>query len=161
MLKKNCDYPSHEKIVSEILPRFAGKSKDEGVISSYHKHSFQLLTPTSGDWPSITINPDLVIVMPDGENILVEVASPRDPKRFLGEIVYPHILAAQNQIDRAIVFLSHGKLSEHKTTIGFMQGSILHSILRSKLPVFIISWSKTENASYRNLKTFLIKQLFR
>jgi len=80
----------HDKIVGTILPNFAEKLKQEAVICSYDRKPFRI--SLFEDRPPIKIVPDLVIHLPDGKKVLVEIANPRDPKRFLGEMVYPRIL---------------------------------------------------------------------
>jgi len=81
---------SHSEIVTKVLPSLAEKLRGEGVISSYDRRPFMI--QLFDDKPAFRINPDLVLYMPDERKVLIEVANPRDPKRFIGELLYPQIL---------------------------------------------------------------------
>jgi len=81
---------SHSEIVTKVLPSLAEKLRGEGVISSYDRRPFRI--QLFDDTPAFRINPDLVLYMPDERKVLIEVANPRDPKRFIGELLYPQIL---------------------------------------------------------------------
>ena len=93
----------HGKIVYEILPKVAERLKKEGVISSYDRKQFSIPL-VKGSVP-ITINPDLVVYLPDNRKVVVEITNPRKPKRFIGELVYPHFLGYLKRIEAAIVFV--------------------------------------------------------
>jgi len=86
----------------------------EGIISSHNRRPFKI--PLVKGWPPIKIIPNLVVHLPNGEKVLVEIANPRDPKRFLGEIVYPHLLRHHKKIKKQS-FLFYTTASVKKSTI--------------------------------------------
>lgn len=71
----------HDQIVDEILPNFAQKLKVEKVISSYDRTPFKI--QLFEDWAHFAIVPDLIVYLPTGEKVLVEVANPKEPKSLL------------------------------------------------------------------------------
>ena len=147
---------SHGKIVGEILPRFAEKLKKESVISAYDRHPFKI--PFVESWPSIKIIPDLVIHLPNGEKVLVEIANPKDPKRFVGEIVYPQILGYYKEIVAAIVFVLHPQKRKVHTR-SMIQRMALAQFLRKQIPSVVASWPANEDVAYRNLKLLLTREI--
>jgi len=147
----------HKAIVNRVLPCFAEKLKKEGVISAYDRQPF--IFRWSEDWPSVRIDPDLVLHLPDGKKILVEVANPRDPKRFIGESVYPYLLGHFKRISAAIVFVLHIHY-ERAHSRSFVQKTILSAILKTQMKSITISWSRNEEVNYKNLKSLLTPPSF-
>lgn len=144
---------SHDKIVRKILPRFAEKLKKEAVISAYDRHPFKI--PLVEGWPPIKIIPDLVVHLPNGERVLIEIANPRDPKRFLGEIVYPHLLIYHKKIEKRIVFVLHDLKQQEIHDRGFSQIMMLRLVFENLAGGTIASWPPNEETAYHNLKRLL------
>ena len=143
----------HGKIVREILPSFAEKLKKEGVISAYDRHAFTI--PFLEGRTPLKIIPDLVIHLPNREKVLVEIANPRDPKRFLGEMVYPQFLGYYKKIAKAIIFVLHDRERQRIHDRGFAQITMLSEIFGKLTPSHIASWSRDEKTAYHNLKYIL------
>jgi len=144
----------HEEIVKEVLPRFGERLREEGVISKHNRRRISI--EFSEDWPPFRINPDRMLYCPDGRKILVEVANPRDLKRFMGEIVYPYVLGYYQKIDAAFIFVL-GKEHEASHARSMIEKTILTQVVRKQVRSFAISWPNNENIAYRNLKYFLTK----
>jgi hypothetical protein len=145
----------HDDIVDVILPRIAERLKKEGLISNYDKEQFEIPS-FHEEVKGVTINPDLVLHHPNGDKILVEVANLKDPKRFVGEIVYPAILQKAQQIRASLVFVigdtkKHGRSLNERIVISDMLGPYSSRI---------VSYPNDEDAAYRWLKDF-IERLFR
>ena len=143
----------HGKIVKEILPSFAQKLKKEAVISAYDRHPFTFSLVE--DQPPIKIIPDLVIHLPNREKVLVQIANPRDPKRFLGEIIYPHFLGYYKTIAKVIIFVLHDREHQRIHDRGFYQKTMLSQILGKLTPTVMASWPQDEKTAYHNLKYIL------
>lgn len=143
----------HEKIVRKILPSFAEKLKKEGVISSYNRTPFTI--SLLKDRPPIKIIPDLVIHLSDGKKVLVEIANPRDPKRFLGEIVYPHFLGYYKRIAKVIIFVLHDRKQQKIHDRGFDQKIMLTQIFGKLTHTIMASWTPDETTAYHNLRYIL------
>jgi len=143
----------HRKIVNEILPSFAEKLKKEAVISTYDRQPFKI--PLLEGRRPITIIPDLVVHLPNGEKVLVEIANPRDPKRFLGEIVYPHFLGYYKKIAKVIIFVLHDREHQKIHDRGFDQITMLSQIFGKLTPGRMTSWPPDEKTAYHNLKHIL------
>jgi len=143
----------HSKIVDEILPHFAEKLKREGVISNHDRKPFTI--PLAKDWPPFRIKPDLVLYLHDKKKVLVEIANPEKPKRFIGEIVYAHLLGHFKDIAAAIIFVL--PIKGQRPTRGIVQNMMLHFILKERTPSIVIGWS--EDHAYWQLKYALTKQL--
>lgn len=148
----------HEKIVREILPRFAEKLKTEKIISAYDCQPFTI--PLIEGEPPITIVPDLVLYLPNGEKVLIEVANPRDPKRFLGEIVSPHFLFYLKKITKCILYVLHSLEKQNIHDRGFHQNMMLEQFFKSQGQVIMASWSKNEDNAYHNLKYIIQSNFF-
>lgn len=146
----------HKKIVKEVLPRFGERLKQEGVISNHNRRRISI--QFSEDWPPLRINPDRMLYCPDKKKILVEVANPRDPKRFMGEILYPYVLEYYQKIDAAFIFVL-GIEHEVLHTRSMIEKTILAQILRKPIRSYAISWPNNEDIAYRNLKYFLTKRI--
>lgn len=160
-LTKPCEMKSlHDRIVKEVLPQFAERLKKEGVISSYDRKSFMIQVSKDKHWAPIRIKPDLVLHLPDMKRVLIEIANPKDPKRFIGEIVYPQILGYHNKVAAAIVFVLHHLRKDLKHDRAFTQQWILDHVLRKQIHVIGISWPRPggEDVAYRNLKAVLTTQ---
>ena len=143
----------HEKIVGTILPDLAEKLKKEAVICSYDRKPFAI--SLFKDRPPVKIVPDLVIHLPDGRKVLVEIANPRDPKRFLGEMVYPHFLGYYKRISNVIIFVLHDRKQQKIHDRGFDQKTMLSQIFGKLTPTIIASWTPDETIAYNNLKYIL------
>lgn len=143
----------HEKIEREILPSFAEKLKKEAVISAYDRQSFKI--PLLKGQPPFTIKPDLVMRLPNGEKVLVEIANPRDPKRFLGELIYPSILRYHKKIAKAIIFVLHDRERQEIHDRGFGEIVMLSQIFGNLTIGRITSWPLDEQTAYHNLKYIL------
>lgn len=143
----------HSKIVREILPRLAERLKGEGVISSYDRKPF--IVRLLDHMPPFRIAPDLVLHVYDKGKVLIEIANPRDPKRFVGELVYPLVLGHFNEIVAAIIFV----LQQSSTERGMIQNFVLHLIPSERaIPTLVMTWS--EDDLYWNLKYLITKRLF-
>jgi len=145
----------HEKIVRKILPSFAEKLKKEAVISSYDRNPFTI--SLLKDRPPIKIIPDLVVHLPDGKKVLVEIANPRDPKRFLGEIVYPNFLGYYKRIAKVIIFVLHDQKQQKIHDRGFDQKTVLTQIFGKLTPTVMASWTPDETMAYHNLRYILTR----
>jgi len=143
----------HGKIVREILPRFAEKLKNEKVISAYDCHPFTF-SVVKGE-PPIKIIPDLVIHLPNSEKVLIEIANPRDPKRFLGEMVCPQFLFYHKKIAKGIIFVLHDIEHQDIHDRGFNQNMMLGQIFRERKSVIMASWPRDDTTAYHNLKYIL------
>ena len=96
----------HHKVVYKILPEFAKKLKEEGLISGWDRKQFRIQV-VKGREP-VRVNPDLTLHVPDRGKVVVEVVNPRrNPKRYIGELVYPHILGNLQRIGAAIFLVLH------------------------------------------------------
>lgn len=144
----------HRKVVNEILPIFAEKLKRENVISDFNRKRFKI--SIFEHVPLYEFNPDLVLITFDGDKVLVEVANPRDPKRFLGELFYAQILGHHNHISLSIVFVlplkGSYKLHERRFSIG---REILETFEKG-VAQFMISWDSSNANNYTNLKSALL-----
>ena len=143
---------SHENIVGEILPRIAQRLKDEAVISAYgHK---PITIRIIKELPPIRIIPDLMIRLPNGQRVLVEVANPRDPKRFLGEIVYPQFLGYYHKIDKVIIFVLCDQKSQKTQDRGLHQKWMQTKVFGRQTHTIMMTWSD-ENTVDHNLRVML------
>lgn len=142
-------YSLHDKIVREILPNFAERLKKESVISAYDRHPFKI--PLVENRPPIRIIPDLVMYLPNGEKVLVEIANPRESKRFVGEIVYPYILGYYKKIAKAIIFVLHDREHQKIHDRAFALKTMLNEIFGGA-STFMASWPPDEITAYHNLK---------
>lgn len=144
----------HDKIVKEVLPRFVERLKAEGIDFTDDRKSFTIYT--AEDLPPITIYPDLILHMGGGQKILIEVANPKDPKRFMGELVFPHILGYCKKIDAAIIFVLHFAKKQRSQIRSMVQVVQLYQFLESQTRVMTMSWAEEEEINYHNLKTALV-----
>ena len=90
--------------------------------------------------------------------MLVEIANPRDPKRFLGEIVYPHLLRHHKKIKKTIIFILHDRERQKIHDRGFSQIMMLNLVVGNLQVGTIASWPPNEETAYHNLK-FLPKKI--
>jgi uncharacterized protein YlzI (FlbEa/FlbD family) len=151
----------HGRIVYEILPRLAERLKREGLISDYDRK--QEKTEISNDFPEIRMNPDLILHTSNGKKILVEVANPKDPKRFIGELVYPKMLLWRKKITAAIVFVLNPQEQETpKRTEPHMRSLsqiiMLNEFLNLPKGSIRVTWPG-EDAAYDWLKAFCSKKV--
>jgi len=141
----------HGIIVYEILPRLAEKLKREGLISDYDRKQEKI--EISKDFPEIRINPDLILHTSNGKKILVEVANPKDPKRFIGEVIYPKMLLWRKKITAAIVFvLNPQEQKTHERSLS--QTHMLDEFLNMPKGSKGVTWPG-EDAAYNQLKAFI------
>src|SRR5690606_18039782 len=120
--------------------------------SSYDKKGFDIPS-FDKEVKSVNITPDLVLHLPNGDKILVEVANPKDPKRFVGELVYPAILKKHGQIRASLVFVI-GDIKKHGRSLNLRL--LVSEILGSYSSRFV-SYPHNEEAVYGSLKDFLLK----
>lgn len=140
----------HDIIVDDILPRVSRRLKREGLILGYDRKQFTMLSFHEEGKP-MRITPDLVLYHPNGDKILVEVANPRDPKRFLGEMVYPAILKHNDQIRASLVFVI-GDIGKHGRSL--TERNILSKMLGS-YSSRLVSYPHNEDSVYRSLENLL------
>jgi hypothetical protein len=132
----------HDEIVKIILPRLAKKLKSDGMISDYGRK--QEAIRVIKDFREIKVNPDLVLDLSNGKRILVEVANLREPKRFIGELMYPAILLSHKRIVAALVFvLTQGKQERQSRSLS--QIIALHDFSIPK-GLITIGWSSEDDA---------------
>jgi hypothetical protein len=152
----------HDKIVDEILPRFAKSLKNEGVISDFNRKTFKVKGVRLLKEHTFSIKPDLLLILPDGKKFLVEIVNPRDPKRLMGEMVCVQLLGYQKLIDASVIFIlplgpEHPSAPNKGTRLSLV-GTISNfpsQIIPSQIPSMTISWSTREDFSYSNLKNFI------
>jgi hypothetical protein len=120
------------------------------MISGYDHKQEEI--PISKDLPKIIIRPDLVLYMSNGNKALIEVANPKDPKRFIGEMIYPKILLYHKKITAALVFVLYPE--ERKTQRSLVQILVLDKFLRMPKGSRIVTWPG-EDAAYNHLKAFI------
>lgn len=126
----------HKRTVDEILPEFAERLKKEGVISAYD-HQKQLRIRLVKDSQPIKIIPDLTLSLLGRGKVVVEVVNPDKAKRFIGEIVYPHILGNLGMIEAAIFFVLPTPKSR-KCERAMIQEMTLHLFFEKQLPFIVI-----------------------
>jgi hypothetical protein len=148
----------HYKIVYEILPRIAKNLKEGGLISDYDRKQEKVKIFKDSD--PFRMNPDLILHMSDGKKILIEVASQKDPKRFIGELIYPKIILWRKNITAALIFvlqpkrkIPKGKKRQLGIVRSLSQIHILYEFLQMPKGSKIVSWSN-EDAAYRAMKDF-------
>jgi hypothetical protein len=139
---------SHKKIVEEILPRLAEKLKQEGIILDHDNKQIKIK-----NLPEIRINPDRILHLSNGKNILVEVVNPKEAKRFIGELVYAKILIHFQRITAALFFvLNPENQGRHERSL-----SQIHALSFLRLPKGsrTVTWPSEEDKAYRTLKDFV------
>lgn len=137
----------HKKIVDEILPRLAEKLKQEGFILGHDKKQIEI-----EDLLGIRINPDRILHLSNGKNILVEVVNPEKPKRFIGELIYAKILIHYKKIIAAMFFVLYPQ--EQGTHRRSLSQICALSFLRLPKGSRIVTWPG-EDAAYNHLKAFI------
>lgn len=141
----------HGKIVNEVLPHVANMLQREGEILSYGNELLKV--PLSADLPQFVVKPDLVLCLRSGKKLLVEVANPKDPKRFVGELVYLQLLGYYKLVVAAMVFvLPYEKQYEGIHTTRIFQTAPIKKIISRQIPCPVISWPHREEAVYSDLK---------
>jgi hypothetical protein len=141
----------HHTIVNKILPRIAKKLKQEGSISDSNRKQFKI--PVLEELEPFTITPDRVLQLPDGKKVLVEVANPTDPKRFIGELVYPKILTERKEIQAFFMFVLNPE-DRRKHTRSLTQTMIVSQLI-GKYRYRLVTWPNDEEAAYKWLKDFI------
>jgi len=153
----------HDKIIYDILPRFAEKLKQEEMISSYDREPFkiQLKKEIMPDLPPLEIKPDCILYLPNGNRFLVEVVNPKDPKRFMGEIKFIHLLSEHKLIESAFLYVLpykkkykgvHAKRTSQAGMITLdHKGNMKFQVL--------VSWAGDEDIDYFNLKSMVREAL--
>jgi uncharacterized protein YlzI (FlbEa/FlbD family) len=137
----------HRKIVDEILPRLASKLKKEGIILDHDNEQIKIK-----NLPKIRINPDRILHLSNGKNILVEIVNPEESKRFIGELVYAKILIQFQRITAALfLVLNPEKQGRHERSLSQIHAlSFLHLPKGSR----IVTCPDEEDRVYRTLKAF-------
>ena len=106
----------HYRTVYRILPEFAEKLKEEGLVSRWDRNEFKLKLVKN--WEPIRVHPDLTLHVPNRGKVVVEVVNPNsEPKRFIGELVYPQILGNLGRIQAAMFLVLHSKSRKSMRTI--------------------------------------------
>lgn len=145
----------HDKIVRDILPKFAQRLKTAGLISDYGTEK-QFEIEITRDMKKIVIKPDLTIVVPNRGKIVVEVVNPDDAKNFIGEIVYPHILGNLGRVEAAI-FLILPTPESRKSERAMAQEIALHRFFKKQIPYIPIFFdSDNPEEIYHILKCSII-----
>ncbi len=139
----------HNHIVKKVLPRIAEKLKEEGIISSHDTE--QIDFPLFENNKSLVIRPDRVLHLPNGDKVLVEVANQREPKRFVGEIVYPAILKKMNKIKASLVFVIGNRKSSGRS----VKFRSMVSELVGKYSSCFVTYPDSEDAAYDWIKHFI------
>lgn len=149
----------HYTIVYEILPRLAKKLKQDGLISDYDRKQEKIVM--FSDSSPIRMNPDLILHTSNGKKILVEVASQKDPKRFIGELIYPKIILWRKNITAALIFVLQPKEREtpKRRKLGVVRSlsqiHILHEFLGMPKGSMIVTWPGEDVVAYETMKRFV------
>jgi hypothetical protein len=143
----------HTKIVRTTLPKFAERLREKHTISDYNRKPFAI--QVLKEWRRVKIVPDLMLIMPSGDRILVEVANPRDPKRFIGELVYPRLLGYCRVISAVFMFVLYPAKKTGVQARVTQQSWMLADAFASKVPYLASPWTKSEEANYLNLESFI------
>jgi len=147
----------HSKIVDEVLPLFAEKLEQEGVISEYNRRPFRIPLVQNGS--PYEVRPDLVLVLPNGQTIITKITNPKDRERFIGEIAYSQILWNLQKIAAAVLFvLKYAGVGARDKRI-FEAPIISKTIGTMPNRRMLFTWSSEEDVNYHNLKTFLQNML--
>jgi hypothetical protein len=147
----------HDQIVDEFLPQFAKRLKAEGIISNSNRRPFKLHVLDS--LSPFVIKPDRVFYLLDGRKVLIEVASLRDPKRFMGELTYAEILLQKRLISAALFYVigEHGSRKSQERSL--VEKWTLTDIVTAEKQCWTISW-QSEEISYFNLREVLTNPNF-
>jgi len=125
----------HKETVKK-LREFADELKGEGLISDWDKE--QIRVEIQG-WEPFRVNPDLALHVPNRGKVLVEIVNPEKPKRYLGEILYAHIMGSLRLIGAAIFFILPSPKSR-KSQRAMVEEILLHRFLKktlSTIPIFL------------------------
>ncbi|KYK37507.1 MAG: hypothetical protein AYK18_09835 [Theionarchaea archaeon DG-70] len=140
-MPKSEEESPHYKTVYRILPEFAKKLKDEGVISHYDRK--QIKIELMKNWDPIKFNPDLVLHVPNRGKVVVEIVNPNgEPKRFMGELIYPHILGHLRRIQAAMLWVLHSKSGKSKRAA--TQQISLERFLKETIPATAYYWRASD-----------------
>ena len=151
--KNNRHLDLHTKSVSTTLPKFAKRLREEHTISDYNHKPCAL--QVFKEWRRVRIMPDLMLIMPSEDRILVEVANPRDPKRFIGELVYPRLLGYCGLISAVFMFVLYPAKQTGVQDRVMQQSWMLADVFESKVPYVAFPWAKSEEINYLNLESFI------
>jgi hypothetical protein len=153
----------HGEIVEKILPQFANALKKDGIISSYDRKTFKM--PISEDvdthyLPPLKIKPDCVLHLPDQRKVLVEIANPKDPKRFVGELIYAQLLGYHKEIDAVVIFVLQFPKDDKRPMRCIELRMALYDICEKQTHTHIITWNDSNREeNYHNLKYFLTSKI--
>lgn len=106
-------------------------------------------------WETVRVNPDLVFYVPDRGKVVVEIVNPEKPKRFIGEIVYPHILGSLGLIGGAIFFVLPSPRTR-KSERAMAQEMSLHRFLKKTVPDIAIYLNGNPEEVYRIFRLSII-----
>ena len=142
----------HKKIVKKILPYIARRLKREELIADFDDKEFKI--PLFEQSEPIRIRPDLVLHLPDGNKVLVEVANSDKAKRFVGELVYPYILEHRKEINAFFMFVL-GREHKRKHARSLQQRTMISDIIcGNRVHSHVETWSNEKNA-YASLRSFI------
>jgi hypothetical protein len=146
----------HNRIVEDVLPKFAQQLQKEGVISNYTRESLKIENQevfSESFFPAFVVKPDLLLILPDNKRLLVEVVNPKEPKRFIGELIYANILIHHKKITAAIFFvLNPEKQRGYRRSISQIY---VWNSLRLPKGSKIVTWPSDEEGNvYITLKNF-------
>lgn len=125
---------AHHKTVYKDLPKVAGKLKEEGLISGWDRE--QLKIELEG-WNPFTVKPDLILHVPGRRKLLVEIINPDDPKRYIGEILYAHILGSFQKIGAAVFLILSGTKGERATFQQILLNNLSIRKTISHFPIYL------------------------
>lgn len=128
-----------------MVPRL----KQEGIILDHDNKQIKIK-----NLPEIRINPDRILHLSNGKDILVEVVNPEKPKRFIGELIYAKMLIHYKKIVAAMFFvLNPEEQGAHKRSL-----SQIHALSFLRLPKGsrTVTWPG-EDGAYESLKHFVGK----
>jgi hypothetical protein len=143
------------KQVEEVLPRFAKRLQQEGLIIDYNRNPFRI--SINKDFPSLPIKPDAVFIIPGNRKILVEVTNPKDPKRFLGEFCYTQILPRfQKDIVASIILTlptSKASIKLHQKRHLLLGPTV--QVIESPKCFWALGWHGNDEEKYHNQRATL------
>jgi len=118
-----------------IVKGVADELKGEELISDWDTKQFKI---DLKEWKPFTVNPDLTLHVPGKRKILVEIINPEKPKRYIGEILYAHILGSFQKIG-AVVFLvlPRGEKSQRAMVEQILLNNLFIRKTISHLPIYL------------------------
>lgn len=131
-----------------IVKGVADKLKGEELISGWDTKQFKI--ELEGEKP-FTVNPDLTLHVPGKRKILVEIINPEKPKRYIGEILYAHILGSFQKIGAVVFLVLHrGGKSERAMAEQILLNNLFIRKTISHIPIYLDFTDK--EAAYMVLK---------